>query len=410
MQIDGFKIGGFANINGAHLEIGEVNALIAPNGYGKSNVLRAIEYGIRFITVEDTERQQMMRSRWLPINTNMLGQEFSFGITGSLEMDGEDFVFAYDYSFAWAKAGAGGRILSESLKIKRLSDQRFRQMISRQQTDECLIVPSTSGRCNKPFVVSASQLALSAIARSSMMYLYPIAQQVFGIRIPNIETLDNPESYFSAGGGKGIGMLGGMTLSEYLYHLKESDDDSYAILKDGLMQLLPNITEFSPEVVTLTDGQRKIYDIRIKERFCTQPTTILQLSSGSKRIIFLFTLCIAARKQSIPMIMLEEPENSVHPRMMENLLHTLQSYASDTKILMTSHSPYLMRYLQPSQMYFGLPKNDGLAHFAQIAPSKLKYLYKYAGEMELTIGEFMFDFMLDLESEHEKMDQFFIQQ
>ena len=410
MQINGFKIGGFANIKDAHLEIGEINALIAPNGYGKSNVLHAIEFGIRFLTAEDTERQQMMRSRWLPINMNMQSQNFSFGITGSLEMEGEEFVFAYDYNFVWAKGGDEGRIISESLKIKRSIDQRFRQMINRQQTDECLIVPSASGRCNKPFVVSASQLALSAIARSSMMYLYSAAMQVFGIKIPNLETLDNPESYFSVGGGKGVGMLGGMTLSEYLYQLKQSDDDNYAILKDGLIQLLPNITEFTPEVVTLPDGQRKIYDVKIKERFCTQPTTILQLSSGSKRIIFLFTLCIAARKQSIPMIMLEEPENSVHPRMMENLLHTLQSYASDTKILMTSHSPYLMRYLQPSQMYFGLPKNDGLAHFTQIAPSKLKYLYKYAGEMELTIGEFMFDFMLDMESEHEKMDQFFIQQ
>ena len=410
MQINGFKIGGFANIKDAHLEIGEINALIAPNGYGKSNVLHAIEFGIRFLTAEDTERQQMMRSRWLPINMNMQSQNFSFGITGSLEMEGEEFVFAYDYNFVWAKGGDEGRIISESLKIKRSIDQRFRQMINRQQTDECLIVPSASGRCNKRFVVSASQLALSAIARSSMMYLYSAAMQVFGIKIPNLETLDNPESYFSVGGGKGVGMLGGMTLSEYLYQLKQSDDDNYAILKDGLIQLLPNITEFTPEVITLPGGQRKIYDVKIKERFCAQPTTILQLSSGSKRIIFLFTLCIAARKQSIPMIMLEEPENSVHPRMMENLLHTLQSYASDTKILMTSHSPYLMRYLQPSQMYFGLPKNDGLAHFTQIAPSKLKYLYKYAGEMELTIGEFMFDFMLDMESEHEKMDQFFIQQ
>ena len=410
MRIDGFKIGGFANIYDIHLKIGEVNALIAPNGYGKSNVLRAIEFGIRFITAEDTERLQMMRSRWQPINMNMQSRDFSFGITGSFEMDGEEFVFAYDYRFVWAKDGDEGRILSESLKIKRSTDQRFRQMISRQQTDECLIVPSASGRCNKPFVVSASQLALSAIARSSMMYLYSIAMQVFGIRIPNLETLDNPESYFSAGGGKGIGMLGGMTLSEYLYQLRQSDGDNYAILKDGLMQLLPNITEFTPKVVTLPDGQRKIYDVKIKERFCTQPTTILQLSSGSKRIIFLFTLCIAARKQSIPMIMLEEPENSVHPRMMENLLHTLQSYASDTKILMTCHSPYLMRYLQPNQMYFGLPKNDGLAHFAQINPSKLKYLYKYAGEMELTIGEFMFDFMLNMEGEYEKMNQFFIQQ
>ena len=177
MRIDGFKIGGFANIYDIHLKIGEVNALIAPNGYGKSNVLRAIEFGIRFITAEDTERLQMMRSRWQPINMNMQSRDFSFGITGSFEMYGEEFVFAYDYRFVWAKDGDEGRILSESLKIKRSTDQRFRQMISRQQTDECLIVPSASGRCNKPFVVSASQLALSAIARSSMMYLYSIAMQ-----------------------------------------------------------------------------------------------------------------------------------------------------------------------------------------------------------------------------------------
>ena len=104
---------------------------------------------------------------------------------------------------------------------------------------------------------------------------------------------------------------------------------------------------------------------------------------------------------------MEEPENSVHPQLMENLIDTLQTYASETKILMTSHSPYLMRYLQSDQMYFGLPKNDGLAHFSKINPSKQKYLYRYAADMELTFGEFMFDFMLDIENNAEKINTYF---
>lgn len=409
MQIDGFKVDGIANIEHANLKIEDLCALIAPNGYGKSNVLRAIEFGVRFLSAEEAERRQMLSGRWMSINTATYGKDFSFEIAGRFSADGEEQQFVYSYQLAWAHEGKDGCVVAESLKMKRMADQRYRQLVNRTATENCLIVPSAAGRCNKPFDVPANQLALSAIARSTGMFLNGVSNQIYSIQVPNLETLDNPESYFSVGGGKGIQILGGITLSEYLYRLKTEDDGNYAILVDGLMQLIPNMEEFNPEVVSLPGGQQ-IYDVRIKENYCARPTTIAQLSSGSKRMIFLFTLCIAARRQSVPMIMLEEPENSVHPRMIENLLLTMQNYAKDTKILMTSHSPYLMRYLKPSQMYFGLPKSDGLAHFAQVDPSKLKYLYKYAGDMELTFGEYMFDFMLDVENDSEKLEKFFIQQ
>ena len=39
MIIDSFIIEGISNIGHLRLDVGEMNALIAPNGYGKSNVL-----------------------------------------------------------------------------------------------------------------------------------------------------------------------------------------------------------------------------------------------------------------------------------------------------------------------------------------------------------------------------------
>ena len=407
MVIDSFLIEGISNIDSLRLDLGQLNALIAPNGYGKSNVLSAVEFGMKFLSATSQEKLQMMRSRFLPLNNDMLGKDFCFEISGLFDEDGLDTQFQYGYSFKWASGDNDGIILSEWLKVKKSTDQRYRQMLSRTSADGCLIVPSATGRCTKIFDVASSQLALNSIALSAGMFLSDIASRICSTIVPNLETLDNPESYFSIDGEKGIRMLDGDTLSAYLYKLKESDEDNYLILVDGLLQLLPGIEEFSPKVITLADGQSKIYDIKVKEKFISQPTSIRQLSSGSKRIIFLFTLCLAARRKNIPLIMLEEPENSVHPHLMENLILAMQNYASDTKILITSHSPYMMRHLLPQQMYFGLPSKNGTAHFARVIPSKEKALYRYAGDLELTFGEFMFDFMLDLDGDSNKVKNFF---
>ena len=406
MIIDSFIIEGFSNIEHIRLDLGEINALIAPNGYGKSNVLSAINFGLMYLNANEETKGQMLRSRFLPINVSIKEKKFHFEILGRLQRDGRTELVQYGYECQWTEGVIPGYVLSEWLKIKTEGEQRYRQMIKRQNGYYSMIVPSAMGRCNKPFATTPQQLSLPLIA-SGGLFLSDLAKEICSISIPNLQTLDNPESYFSIDGSNGIAMLDGMTLSEYIYRMKETDADSFSILSDGIKQLIYGVVSFEPDEITLSDGRSKVYDIRIQEEFNSQPTSIRLLSSGSKRMIFLFTLCMAAQKQNIPMIMVEEPENSVHPKLMENLLLTIQAYASNTKILMTSHSPYLMRYMQPEQMYFGLPMHDGLAHFAKVNPSKLKDLYKYAGDMELTFGEFMFDFMLDMENDSEKLTSFF---
>ena len=393
MQIRGITIEGFANIGKVRLDFSGMNVLIAPNGYGKSNVLRAIEFGVRFLAANENKRRQMLGENCSPLNKLIVHQDFAMEIKGSTLSGGIPTDFRYGFRTAWHTTQSEGCIREEWLQMKETQKPRFRPLLLRQHTN------TLEG--------SSLQPALHFFAMNNQIFFQDLARQITQIAIPNLETLDNPENYFSADGNKGIDILGGRTISEYLYHLKLHDRKSYDILTDGLMQLLPGVEELSAEAITLADGQSRLYDIRVKEAQNITATSIRQLSSGSKRMICLFTLCIAAQKQEIPLIMMEEPENSVHPRLMENLVYTLRSYASQTKILMTSHSPYLMRYMQPEQMYFGLPSPDGLAHFAKINPAKLAYLYRYATDMELTIGEFMFDFMLDLENDTEKMKNLF---
>ena len=119
MKISGFLIEGVLNICSLKLNLENFNALIAPNGYGKSNVLDAISFGIQFLSASEQGKAQMMRSRYVPINANMYRQNFRFEICGAINENGLNHEYQYGYTFKWAEEGGEGQITSEYLKIKR---------------------------------------------------------------------------------------------------------------------------------------------------------------------------------------------------------------------------------------------------------------------------------------------------
>lgn len=401
MLIDGVEIGGFANIHDVRLALDDITALIAPNGYGKSNVLRALAFGSKFIVASESERERMMASaNVMPINRNILKQDFKMEICGR----SGDVTFEYGFSFRWADAQSKGAIMSEWLRMKQ-DERKFRQAMSRKAEDEYLYLSSPTGRCSIAERVNGSQLALQKMAQDEGLFYSATLKDLAEIAFPQLDTLDNPEVYFSADNTKGIALLGGLTLSGYLHRLKGNNPLIYSVLEDGIKQLVPHVLRFEPQEIVLADGRTRLYDIVVEERNSAYSTSVRQMSSGSKRMVLLLTLCVAAKESGLPLLMIEEPENSVHPRLLENLLLALHDYAGDTKVLITSHSPFLMRNLRANQMYFGLPSDDDVARFARLKESKVKMIGKYASAMELTVGEYMFDFMLEMEQD--KVASFF---
>lgn len=403
MVIDSVEIGGFANIRDVKVGLDDVTALIAPNGYGKSNVLRALAFGSRFIGASETERERMMaQENVMPINRSMLRQDFSMEICGK----SGDVWFEYGFSFRWTVDERKGAVTGEWLRMKQ-EERKFRQAMLRKAEDEFLYLSSPTGRCSNLERVAGCQLALQKMAQDESLFFAEMVKDVAGTTFPQLDTLDNPEVYFSADSTKGIELLGELTLSGYLFRLKEQNPMAYNVLEDGIRQLVPHVTRFEPREIVLADGRTRLYDIVVEERNSAYPTSVRQMSSGSKRMVLLLTLCVAAREKGLPLLMIEEPENSVHPRLLENLLLALHDYAGETKVLLTSHSPYLMRHMRACQMYFGLPADDDVARFARLKEGKVRTVSKFASAMELTVGEYMFDFMLDLEQEREKVVSFF---
>ena len=77
MTVGSFVIEGISNIGSLRLDVVSLNALIAPSGYGKSNVLRAIGFGMDFLSANEQEK------------TNKQNEEFNESLKMMQETNGE---------------------------------------------------------------------------------------------------------------------------------------------------------------------------------------------------------------------------------------------------------------------------------------------------------------------------------
>ena len=70
--------------------------------------------------------------------------------------------------------------------------------------------------------------------------------------------------------------------------------------------------------------------------------------------------------------------------------------AGEKQIILTSHSPYLLQYMNPELLYVGIPNADDIAIFKQIKKSKINSLMKDAYTNDMSFGDYIFDMLNDI--------------
>ena len=423
VSIKSITVGGFRNLLSSTIDLQEITGLLAPNNYGKSNVLVAIGFGHRFMSAPSDEKIKMMQNvTAISVNKTVAGKPFVFRIKGALD-ETRDFQYGYQFDWFQNNVAVEGKITGEYFKIRDNSKEKpkFATIFQRDEANSAKYLSSPTGRCDKHLNIGPYDLVINKLSNFDDLFYHKELESILKINIQGIDSLNNPEKHFAPQlqfYKEGTRFTIGDWVPAYLYKLKKEDKNTYDYLMSALQILLPNIESMEPIPINLRPQVDEgapftypdSYDIMVKEVFNNQATRLQFLSTGSMKILFMLTCIIRAQKEGTQLLFVEELENSIHPNLMQTLLSIIAEMKGGTKLLFTSHSPNVAKNLTAKQLYVGLPSSKGVVDFRTIKPSKVKSVLSIASAGDMALGEYLFELMLDTEADPSLIDLFFTPQ
>ena len=132
----------------------------------------------------------------------------------------------------------------------------------------------------------------------------------------------------------------GSNLAQVLMTLVHELPKVYARIEETLRQAMPEVEEL---LTPLTEDGRTY--IAIREEGFAEPFDYHQLSDGTLKLLAYIT---AVSLPGPKLICFEEPENFIHPHLMEFLVDVLKK--SGKQIVIATHSPLLVDYVEPEDV------------------------------------------------------------
>lgn len=426
MIINKIKIDGYKNINTTEIQFDDITALVGLNNYGKSNVLEAIDFAKNFIRNPYQIKGEMMKfTKAIPINNLVSNKNFCFSMEYTTDFENRNYEVNYEFSFHWLDNNNISGIESEVLKFRfNEKGQKYNTYISRTK-DKAFYKSSETGRCDKIIKIEDNNLLVNKLSNFDELYYLEILKELNKFNFDFNTFLDASNAFdfvpFEIKGGNAYDLdkKTGSNIGRVIYNLREDYNNKYQLLMDSFLTLFPNIESVEPQKLIFdktntnfifngTDENpfilaNNIFRMMVKEKYNTIPHNFENLSNGTKRIFLLLTSVILADIHGIQLIAFEELENCIHPLLFQQLLIILTSIASECKIIITSHSPYLIQYLDLEKIYIGIPSNNGTAVFRKIKKSKQPSILKNAKEYGISTGDFIFELLVNSFEENEEL-------
>ena len=419
MKIHAVTIGGFKNISNIRLSFDSITALVSLNNFGKSTVLTAIDFGLDFINGTVADKSDMMANTdYVPLNKSMVGQNFHFELDlhTFTDSDNKEYQVIYGFEFCWkTDETKDPYIVSEDLRYRPINNgQKFTQLIKRNE-EKALYKSSVTGRCSSKIKVGSAELVVNKLLAYDDIFSAQIIQKLNSLKFYMENHLD-VKRFYQADPilRKGLDdvAITAINLPRVVYLLKEKYKEKYDLLIEVYKELFPSIENVivkkfnfnAKDADNLPDEApfviaKELHVLFVKDEKLAQPIDFAMMSDGAKRVFMILVKLVLADVSNVSLIAIEEPENSVHPSLFQAYIQIISQLVSDCRIIITSHSPYIVGYLDPLWIYVGINRKPGVADFYTFKKNGSNLLQREADMYDMGMGDYLFSLLSDDETD-----------
>jgi predicted ATPase len=237
----------------------------------------------------------------------------------------------------------------QSMRRRFLDFPSLRHLLSRgERIQPTELVGSLAGRFS-----SGLQPFIQGVSNIRVFQLSPSKARKFGVPTPRPELVGTGEN-----------------LPAVVDLLKKKNPEEWKSVLQAMRAILPKL-----KTIEVSYTSSRTLGLLFEEEGFGRPWGVDEVSDGTVQTLALLVAIFDPRYSAL---VIEEPENSVHPWIIRQILDACREASKTKQILMTTHSPIVMNAVRPEELWV-MWRENGESHLSPVALLDAAFLDLWEG-------------------------------